>query len=268
MSDRGYPWKLFWVLWLAAIVTSPLILPYGLGLTRGAPNAPELPYSTVQLVLLSLVEGAALMLPAVGVGLLVAPRIGLGAPYLESWLYGTRPPAPISTIVGPAIFWAVATALVAFAIDALFFHGLGVTLPAPEIHARIEVEPWRGFVAGFYASISEEVFDRLFLLSLVAWIGIKLFRVRGEGRGRTAALWTANVLTALFFGVYHIENEMLFGEVTPLVMARTVLIILGPGLAFGYLYWKRGLEAAMLSHFVIDAVVHSVRPIVEGWLPS
>jgi membrane protease YdiL (CAAX protease family) len=47
---------------------------------------------------------------------------------------------------------------------------------------------------------------------------------------------------------------------------RTVLIITPVGLAFGWLYWKRGLEAAILSHFVIDVIVHVIRPIVEGWL--
>ena len=55
-------------------------------------------------------------------------------------------------------------------------------------------------------------------------------------------------------------------DVSTLIMVRTILIILGPGLAFGYLYWKRGLEAAMLSHFVIDVIVHFIRPVVEPWI--
>ena len=45
-----------------------------------------------------------------------------------------------------------------------------------------------------------------------------------------------------------------------------MLIILPVGLAFGWLYVRRGLEAAILSHFVIDIIVHVVRPIVEHWL--
>lgn len=50
------------------------------------------------------------------------------------------------------------------------------------------------------------------------------------------------------------------------IALRAILIILSPGLAFGYLYWKRGLEAAMLSHFAIDLFVHVVRPLGEAWL--
>ena len=96
---------------------------------------------------------------------------------------------------------------------------------------------------------------------------MKLFCVSGEGRGRTAALWVAIVATALFFGWYHISNEQLFAAVVPRIVAlRTVLIILPVGLAFGWLYVRRGLEAVILSHFVIDVIVHAVRPIVEHGL--
>src|SRR4029077_8144789 len=172
-----------------------------------------------------------------------------------------------SSIVGPALFWAAVTALVAFGIDAIFLYGFGVHFPAPEIHARIDVAWWRSGLASFWAPFAEEIVDRLFLLSLVAWLGMKLFRVSNEGRGRQVALWVAIVATALFFGWYHISNEQLFAATVPAIVAvRTVLIILPVGLAFGWLYIRRGLEAAILSHFVIDIIVHVVRPIVEPWL--
>ncbi len=51
-----------------------------------------------------------------------------------------------------------------------------------------------------------------------------------------------------------------------IVALRTMLIIVPVGLAFGWLYFRRGLEAVILSHFVIDIIVHVVRPIVEPWL--
>jgi membrane protease YdiL (CAAX protease family) len=145
--------------------------------------------------------------------------------------------------------------------------GLGIDFPAPEIHTRIHVAWWRSGLASFWAPFAEEIVDRLFLLSLVAWLGIKVFRVSGEGHGSLAALWVANVATALFFGWYHIGNEQMFAAVVPpLVQLRTVLLILPVGLAFGWLYIRRGLEAVILSHFVIDVIVHVVRPIAEHGL--
>ncbi len=134
------------------------------------------------------------------------------------------------------------------------------------IHARIDVAWWRSGLASFWAPFGEEILDRLFLLSLIGWLGMKLFRVRGEGRGRTIALWVANLATALFFGWYHIDGLALFVDPVPTLAAvRTVLLILPVGLVFGWLYWRRGLEAAILSHFVIDIIVHVIRPIVEEW---
>jgi membrane protease YdiL (CAAX protease family) len=50
----------------------------------------------------------------------------------------------------------------------------------------------------------------------------------------------------------------------PLVVLRTILIILPVGLAFGWLYFRRGLEAAILAHFAIDLIVHVVRPLLAA----
>ena len=210
------------------------------------------------------------LVPGAGIGLLVAPKIGLGAPYLESWLDGApRPTQPLSSIVWPALFWATVTAIIAFAIDAFFSYALGVITPAPEIHARIAVSWWRTGLASLWAPWAEEIFDRLFLLSLLAWLGMKLFRVSAKGRGRWIVLWIANFATALFFGWYHISNEELFVNPVPLIIAlRTVLIVLPAGLAFGWIYIRRGLEAAILAHFFIDVIVHVIRPVIEHGLVS
>lgn len=268
-TPRPYPWRTFLFLTAAGTLTGPLIIPYLLGLQAISPlPQPPESMSLGKLVLGTLVQNLVILAPAAGLGLLVARRIGLGAPYLESWLDGgPRPAEPWSSIVRPAIFWATVTALIAFAIDAIFRHGFGVEFPAPEIHARIDVAWWRSGLASFWAPFAEEIVDRLFLLSLVAWVGMKLFRVRDDGRGRSIALWVAILATALFFGWYHIDNERFFAATVPQIVAlRTVLIILPVGLAFGWLYIRRGLEAVILSHFVIDVIVHVVRPIVEQWL--
>jgi membrane protease YdiL (CAAX protease family) len=267
-TSRPYPWRTFAVLTAAGTLTGPLVLPYALGLQATAPvPPPPESMSLGLLVLATMARNLVFLAPAAGLGLLVARRIGLGAPYLESRLDGgPRPAEPWSSIVRPALFWATVTALVAFGIDAFFQHVLHVDFPAPEIHARINVAWWRTGLASFWAPFSEEIFDRLFLLSLVAWLGMKLFRVSDEGRGRWIALWGANLATALFFGWYHIGNEELFAATVPGIVAlRTILIILPVGLALGWLYIRRGLEAAILSHFVIDIIVHVVRPIVEQW---
>lgn len=261
---RRYPWKTFIFLVAAGTLTGPFAIPYFRGLEALAPG-PHPPESLQALILSGLTQNLMFLVPGAGIGLLVARKIGLGAPYFESWLDGApRPAQPLFSIVWPALFWAAVTALIAFAIDAFFKYLLGVNTPAPEIHARIAVPWWRSGLAGLWAPWAEEIFDRLFLLSLLAWLGMKLFRASPDGRGRWIALWIANFATAVFFGWYHISNEELFVEPVPFIVAmRTVLIVMPVGLAFGWIYIRRGLEAAILSHFIIDVIVHVVRPIIE-----
>jgi hypothetical protein len=43
---------------------------------------------------------------------------------------------------------------------------------------------------------------------------------------------------------------------TPLVITRTVVLNGLIGIAAGWLFWKRGLETAMISHFSADIVLH------------
>lgn len=267
--NRRFPWRTFAFLVAATTVTAPLVLPYFRGLQQIAPqgDGERLAIATTPLVLLVLARSLVLSVPAAGLGLLLSRRLGLlGAPYLEHWLDAGSPPVvPFGTLLRPAVLWALGTAAVALAVDGVFLHAFGVDFPAPEIHARIAVEWWRSGLASFWAPFAEEVLDRLCLVSLVAWPLVKVLGTRP--RGRTVALALAVVVTALFFGWYHLANEQLFAAtVPPMVAARTILIILPVGLAFGWLFLRYGLEAAILSHFVIDLLVHVVRPLVESWL--
>jgi membrane protease YdiL (CAAX protease family) len=49
-------------------------------------------------------------------------------------------------------------------------------------------------------------------------------------------------------------------EITPLVVIRAIILNGIAGVAFGWLYWKMGLESAMLSHFFTDVVLHVILP--------
>ena len=45
---------------------------------------------------------------------------------------------------------------------------------------------------------------------------------------------------------------------SPIVIARTLLLNLLPGILFGFVYWRWGLEYAILSHFWADIVLHVI----------
>ena len=51
---------------------------------------------------------------------------------------------------------------------------------------------------------------------------------------------------------------------TPLVIARTLVLNGLAGVVFGWLYWRRGLLAAMVAHFTFDLVVLAIVPALRG----
>jgi membrane protease YdiL (CAAX protease family) len=68
--------------------------------------------------------------------------------------------------------------------------------------------------------------------------------------------WVANILAAILFGLGHLPTTAALVPLTSLVIARAVVLNGLLGIVWGWLYWKRGLEAAMISHFSADLVLH------------
>jgi len=60
-SRRPYPWKVFLLLWLAGVATSPLVIPYFEGLARIATAPPELPSTTLALILRLVISNAVVL---------------------------------------------------------------------------------------------------------------------------------------------------------------------------------------------------------------
>jgi membrane protease YdiL (CAAX protease family) len=81
--------------------------------------------------------------------------------------------------------------------------------------------------------------------------------------GGTASPWlmiTTIVMVAVLFGAGHLPIAAQLGTLTVGVVARVIIYNALLGVAFGWLYWRRGLEHAMLAHFCADIVLHVVAP--------
>jgi membrane protease YdiL (CAAX protease family) len=114
---------------------------------------------------------------------------------------------------------------------------------------------WEGLLASFYGGINEESLLRLFMMSVLAWLG-KFISHTADGRPTIAVLWIANVLAAILFGLGHLPATSQLLPLTPLVITRAIILNGLMGVAFGYLYMTRGLVSAMVSHFSDDLVLH------------
>lgn len=106
-----------------------------------------------------------------------------------------------------------------------------------------------GLLAGvFYGGVFEEVLMRLFFMSLFVWILMKLFR-KSSSKLNKELYWIAIIVAATLFAAGHLPaTELLFGELNTTIIIRCFLLNGIGGIFFGYLYWKKGIEYAILSH--------------------
>lgn len=101
-----------------------------------------------------------------------------------------------------------------------------------------------------YGGIVEELMLRLFFMSGVAFILVKLTRREGKG-----IIITANVIASLLFAAGHLPATLVtFGGLTPLLLVRCFLLNGGFGILFGELYRRWGIQYAMLSHMLLHLV--------------
>ena len=257
-GHKKWNWRLFFVLWIASVVGVLLVLPYALAKIplSALSKAPPL----YVLIPLEVLQGGLFLGLITLAGLFFASRTGLGAPILEAWLDGQDVRSKLRSILVPSILVGVVGTFVIIGLEIVVFQPAirnQDPVSADAISLWNEPAAWKGLLASFEGGIVEEIELRLFAMSLFAWLGQLVFRKK-DGTPTSAVLWSANVIAAVLFGVGHLPLISAMAPLTGIIVLRTIVLNGLLGIAFGYLYWKRGLESAMLSHFSADLLLHVV----------
>lgn len=107
-----------------------------------------------------------------------------------------------------------------------------------------------------YGGIIEEVMLRLFFMSLIAFVMWKVFYKKYDKENiPTSVFMIANIVAAIVFAAGHLPaTYVIFGSLTPLILARCFLLNGGFGLVFGWLYRKYGIVYAMAGHALFHIV--------------
>jgi hypothetical protein len=109
-----------------------------------------------------------------------------------------------------------------------------------------------------YGGIAEELLTRWGLMTLFVWIAWKLSGSRSPVPA--AAYWIGALLAALLFAAGHLPTlYAIMPAPAPQLIAAVIAGNAVPGLLFGWLYWRRGLEAAMIAH----ALAHALTTLVS-----
>lgn len=91
------------------------------------------------------------------------------------------------------------------------------------------------------------------MLTFIAWCGWRVFQRRRSMPSDTVIVF-AIFLSALAFAAAHLPIAFATLGRSPDIVARVMLANAIAGLVFGWLYWRRSLEAAMLAHAILFAL--------------
>jgi CAAX prenyl protease-like protein len=214
----------------------------------------RMPFSPLLLKLLSLIQPTVLLSLAVFVGISLAPKVGLFAPAFEAWarrdnVIAALKPQIIPGLIGGAV--GGVAIILSWVLGKPFLPPQFV-IRAEELNRLLPV-PTRLL----YGGITEELLLRWGVLTFLVWAVWRLFQKR-QGQPRGAYYVSAIVISSIIFGLGHLPLAVALG--TNLTAAIVLYIVSANsvfGLMAGYLYWRKGLEAAIVAHMLAHVVIVS-----------
>ena len=251
-------WKLFLILLALSIFGWFAVLPYTLTLQSNILQ--NLPVPLYLLLTTQFIQSLIISVIAIFAGLYFAKKVGFGLPILEGWLEGKPVKDYFISILPISIGLGIIAGVLILGLDYLFsFAGAAINVSTSQL-----IPPaWQGFLASFYGGINEEILLRLFLMTLFVWIFFKIKKTE-TGKPTKAGIWLAIILAAIVFGIGHLPTVAAITALTPILVAQTIILNSIGGIIFGWLYWKKGLESAMISHFSADIVLHVIPALLIG----
>jgi hypothetical protein len=249
--------KLFFILWLAGfagVLSFMLVDLVALLESLPATAGTTMPFSPSALKFLSLIQPTVILTVFVLVGVALASKVSLASPAAEAlagggkWLPALRPqivPGVIGGLAGGAaivLTWFVWRPL----LPALFVtraEHLNTLMPLP---TRL-----------LYGGFTEELLLRWGVMTLLVWVAFRLFQ---KGQGRPSATWVVSAIfiSSIVFGMGHLPIAYALGvRLTVPIVAYVVMANSMFGIIAGYLYWKKGLEAAIIAHMAAHVVIVS-----------
>jgi len=212
----------------------------------------ELPFRPFFIKLLSVVQTAILLSIAILIGVRLAPVVKLSAPAAEALAGGNRVAPVLKPQVLPGVIAGVIAGVAILSIWLLFRPNLPplFVTRAENLNRSMPI-----LTRLFYGGFTEELLLRWGLMTLLVWAGWRIFQ-RGRGAPRAIYFVSAIVISSVVFGIGHLPLvRALAVDYTLPIVALIVLANSLFGLIAGYLYWRKGLEAAIIAHMSTHIVI-------------
>ena len=211
-----------------------------------------MPAATLRTI--SLVQPLMLTVIAGIVGALLAPRLEFDASGFRAVVRGQSPSSTLRGQAGPALLAGLGVGLLlgayGFAFEA-FINAAGA-----EAKQRAEAVTPPLIVRVLYGGITEEIIARWGAMTLIVWV---LWRLSGRPPHPSRfTVWFGILLSACLFSVGHVAFPTAAFDPPHWIVLAALTVNVIAGLAFGFLYQLRGLEAAMMSHILAHVLAAGI----------
>lgn len=252
MHPRSRLFVILWVAGMTGILSFLLVDLPGLLSTFAVTAGKEMPFSTEVITFLSIIQTTVLLSVAVLVGAKLAHTVGLSAPVAEAAARGANLVSALKPQVLPGLISGFVGGI-AIVLSWLLWKPF---LPSVFVIRAEKLNTSLPLVTRlFYGGITEELLLRWGVLTLLLWIFWRLLQ-RGRGSPRTIYFVSAILISAVIFGIGHLPLASALGVgFTFPIVAYVIIANSLFGLIAGYLYWQKGLEAAMIAHMSAHLVI-------------
>lgn len=245
-------WKTFGILMALGLVSVACVFPYVV--TIQGELLAKIGQPLWLIFVAQFLQTAVLFAVAIYFGLVFCKKTGFRLPLIEAILAKGDYRRVFKDIMLKSVLLGAATATVIYVTD-LIFTGLGATVTTHQDLAPI----WQKLLAAVYGGSTEEILMRLFLMSFFVWLGMKLFRQDSPAQ---ANIIVSIILAAIIFGLGHLPITASLAKIDTLIVSRAIILNGIGGIVFGWLFWKKGLESAMIAHFTADIFLLTLLPLL------
>lgn len=202
--------------------------------------------------LLSTVINIAIITVMIFLGLRLGQKVGLGAPIFNADMNNEPVGEKLKAVFKIAPLLGIISGVLVFVFDLFVFSPMmpsSTPSITPSLGSRILVV--------LYGGIYEEMFLRLFILTAIIWFVWRI-KKKEDGTPYMLTFWVGIILSVLVFGVLSLSTTALTMEITSIIAIRAFVLNGIPAVIFGWLYWKQGIESAIVSHIFADITIRVI----------
>jgi membrane protease YdiL (CAAX protease family) len=210
-------------------------------------------FSLEQIKLLALINPTIMLIGSILLGMFMYDKVSLTVPIING-IIKKNINYQVSSILKYGIIGGVFSGIILTLVGVIYYP----FLPLEFIELGDTLKPT--LIARFlYGGLTEEILMRFGLMTFIIWLLSKIFK-----RLNSKIYWVGILITAILFALGHFP--IAFQSVSNPSGVLLSYILIGNtigGVIFGWLYWKKGLEAAFIAHICTHIIMILGEPLMN-----